>query len=48
MPASKKIRCDGEKNENEGTSKEASDDDGLIYANTFCSFHLRPKKGLDR
>lgn len=30
------------------TNNVVPSQDGLIQANTFCNFHLRPKKGLDR
>lgn len=50
MPAVKKLKIDGVGNGNDVVNSEAIpvDTDGCIHARTFCSFHLRPKTGLDR
>lgn len=50
MPAVKKLKIDGIENNNENTTPETTheDSDEHIHARTFCTYHLRPKKGLDR
>lgn len=50
MPAVKKLKIDGSDNAHNKSENEtlAEHNDTYIKARTFCSFHLRPKKGLDR
>lgn len=50
MPAVKKLKTDRMENGNGSINSEAVavNTDGYVHPRTFCTFHLRPKKGLDR
>lgn len=51
MPAVKRLKIENDaycESENAMETQNCSNNEDFMYTNTFCSFHLRPKKGLDR